>query len=310
MQTEEDEVRDFRRVQIMQEDREPAVSPTPVTNRTRTLGQTPSDQSSLPDASRGSLHRNEKEHHENGFSRERSTTQKRDHEHTASDGGAARPEVNVLGLHPSSSPTTNISLTNSALERPLHDPQRLPPFETFARLARPSTKLDRTMVDIYADALYNPNAAITPASLSRPGQVSRAPSDELFAQRLQAANDQHLGRNQSTSALERDSWPFRHGSPLAPSPQPIAHPEATREPVGQEGSRQAPVQNLEDLTGSGAAEGLQPSLFSSNPRAFKPNSHLHSAVPDLVPPPLPPPRFIPFDFPVLDYQEDPWYEFQ
>ncbi|KAK0651328.1 hypothetical protein B0T16DRAFT_322546 [Cercophora newfieldiana] len=76
-------------------------------------------------------------------------------------------------------------------------------------------KLDRTMTDIYADELYNPNFTLgaTPSS-----QVPISPSNAIFAQRLQAAN-QHLSAVQSpVSTTSRDKSPFRNGSPLAPMP--------------------------------------------------------------------------------------------
>ncbi|KAF3076007.1 Transcriptional regulator RPN4 [Trichoderma lentiforme] len=78
-------------------------------------------------------------------------------------------------------------------------------------------KLDRTMTDVYGDELYNPNFTIT--SSPQQSQVTAAPSD-VFNQRISAANSQHLStiRHSPTSSISRDISPFRHGSPLAPSP--------------------------------------------------------------------------------------------
>ncbi|KAL7784663.1 hypothetical protein V8C37DRAFT_395398 [Trichoderma ceciliae] len=78
-------------------------------------------------------------------------------------------------------------------------------------------KLDRTMTDVYGDELYNPNFTIT--SSPQQSQVTAAPSD-VFNQRISAANSQHLStiRHSPTSSISRDLSPFRHGSPLAPSP--------------------------------------------------------------------------------------------
>lgn len=77
-------------------------------------------------------------------------------------------------------------------------------------------KLDRTMTDIYGDELFNPNFTITSAP---PSQMAVSPSNEVFAQRLQAANSQHLSAVHSpVSAPSRDRSPFQHGSPLAPAP--------------------------------------------------------------------------------------------
>ncbi|KAG8160469.1 hypothetical protein KVR01_010005 [Diaporthe batatas] len=77
-------------------------------------------------------------------------------------------------------------------------------------------KLDRTMTDIYSDELYNPNFSIT--SVSQPSQTTVSPNHEVFAQRLQAANSQHLSATQSPISTSRGRSPFRQGSPLAPQP--------------------------------------------------------------------------------------------
>jgi hypothetical protein len=79
-------------------------------------------------------------------------------------------------------------------------------------------KLDRTMTDIYGDELYSPNFAITSTSPSQ-AQVSVSPTNDVFNQRLHAANNQHLSAAHSpASTTSRDRSPFRTGSPLAPSP--------------------------------------------------------------------------------------------
>ncbi|KAL4732504.1 hypothetical protein ACLX1H_001520 [Fusarium chlamydosporum] len=79
-------------------------------------------------------------------------------------------------------------------------------------------KLDRTMTDIYADELYSPNFAITSTPPSQ-AQVSVSPTNDVFSQRLHAANNQHLSAAHSpASSTSRDRSPFRTGSPLAPSP--------------------------------------------------------------------------------------------
>ncbi|KAI3400031.1 hypothetical protein diail_4865 [Diaporthe ilicicola] len=80
-------------------------------------------------------------------------------------------------------------------------------------------KLDRTMTDIYSDELYNPNFSITSMSPSQPSQTTMSPNHEVFAQRLQAANSQHLSATHSPiSTISRGRSPFRQGSPLAPAP--------------------------------------------------------------------------------------------
>ncbi|KAF4413601.1 Zinc finger protein rsv2 [Colletotrichum fructicola] len=77
-------------------------------------------------------------------------------------------------------------------------------------------KLDRTMTDIYNDELYSPNFTITSASPAH-SQMAMSPNNDVFAQRLNAANNQHLSAAQSpASSGSRDRSPFRQGSPLAP----------------------------------------------------------------------------------------------
>ncbi|KAH0428892.1 C2H2 transcription factor [Colletotrichum camelliae] len=77
-------------------------------------------------------------------------------------------------------------------------------------------KLDRTMTDIYNDELYSPNFTITSASPAH-SQMAMSPNNDVFAQRLNAANNQHLSAAQSpVSSGSRDRSPFRQGSPLAP----------------------------------------------------------------------------------------------
>lgn len=79
-------------------------------------------------------------------------------------------------------------------------------------------KLDRTMTDVYGDELYNPDFGITSTSST---QIPISPTaNELFVQRMQAANNQHLtaGVNSPLSATSRDRSPFQQNSPLANMP--------------------------------------------------------------------------------------------
>lgn len=81
-------------------------------------------------------------------------------------------------------------------------------------------KLDRTMTDVYADELYNPNFNMSAAPTSA-AVTTQSPQNDVFSQRLQAANSQHLNASQaqapSLTIPSRDRSPFRQGSPLAPS---------------------------------------------------------------------------------------------
>ncbi|KAI0205807.1 hypothetical protein F4808DRAFT_448159 [Astrocystis sublimbata] len=77
-------------------------------------------------------------------------------------------------------------------------------------------KLDRTMTDIYNDELYSPNFTITSASPSPQNQLVLSPTNDLFNQRIQAANSQHLYPAHSPVSTEsRGQSPFRQGSPYA-----------------------------------------------------------------------------------------------
>ncbi|KAG9250796.1 26S proteasome regulatory subunit-like protein [Emericellopsis atlantica] len=81
-------------------------------------------------------------------------------------------------------------------------------------------KLDRTMTDVYGDELYSPNFAITSTPPSQPqGLTTISPPSEIFSQRLNAANSQHLGMAHSpasvTTADHKISSPFRPSSPFA-----------------------------------------------------------------------------------------------
>ncbi|KAG6001080.1 hypothetical protein E4U21_004699 [Claviceps maximensis] len=78
-------------------------------------------------------------------------------------------------------------------------------------------KLDRTMTDIYGDELYNPNFAIT--STSPPQSHSVSAGSEVFSQRINAANHQHMSAVQSpSSSAPRTRSPFRTSSPFSASP--------------------------------------------------------------------------------------------
>lgn len=81
---------------------------------------------------------------------------------------------------------------------------------------RSAPKLDRTMTDVYGDELYSPSFIVGSTS---PAHAPVSPNNELFAQRLQAANSQHLNAGHSpNSVASRDRSPFRNGSALAPMP--------------------------------------------------------------------------------------------
>jgi 26S proteasome regulatory subunit N4 len=85
-----------------------------------------------------------------------------------------------------------------------------------------TAKLDRTMTDVYADELYNPSFQITsaPQTSTLAPNVTLSPQNDVFTQRLLAANSQHLNASNTQAPLtipSRERSPFRQGSPLAPS---------------------------------------------------------------------------------------------
>lgn len=81
-------------------------------------------------------------------------------------------------------------------------------------------KLDRTMTDIFSDELFDPNSIMPSGSRSQPTQTSLSPTHDMFVQRVQAANNQHLtaATQPPVSSVPRGRSPFRNGSPLAPAP--------------------------------------------------------------------------------------------
>jgi hypothetical protein len=81
----------------------------------------------------------------------------------------------------------------------------------------PVPKLERTTTDAYADELYSPNFTMPSQSSA---QTSISPTSDLFNQRIQAANNQHLSAvtNSPVSSTSRDRSPFRTGSPMAAMP--------------------------------------------------------------------------------------------
>ncbi|KAG6018307.1 hypothetical protein E4U43_005214 [Claviceps pusilla] len=78
-------------------------------------------------------------------------------------------------------------------------------------------KLDRTMTDVYGDELYNPNFVITSTSPPQSHSATSASSD-VFSQRINAANHQHLSAVQSPgSSGSRARSPFQTSSPFSSS---------------------------------------------------------------------------------------------
>ncbi|KAK7997457.1 elongation factor 1-beta [Apiospora arundinis] len=149
-------------------------------------------------------------------------------------------------LHPQPMPSLSSIFGPPSQIRPLHSPVSERPSPIYSPFARPHSlpanpdeplfhewiddleyytkknrhdedvkekgKIDRTMTDIYSDELYSPTFSIERATAESRSQTAMPPSNDLFAQRLQAANHQHLIAPTSSPSLS----PFRHGSHLAP----------------------------------------------------------------------------------------------
>ncbi|KAI0518582.1 hypothetical protein F5B22DRAFT_654045 [Xylaria bambusicola] len=79
-------------------------------------------------------------------------------------------------------------------------------------------KLNRTMTDVYGDELYSPNFTITSASPPPETHMVMSPPNDLFSQRIQAANNQHFLATQSPVSNDSGGQsPFTQGSPYASS---------------------------------------------------------------------------------------------
>lgn len=120
---------------------------------------------------------------------------------------SGRPSITSVASHDSHSPSTP----------PSHEDERQ---KSAYRSTMP--KLDRTMTDVYVDELYNPSFQIIsapPTSTAAPSVVL-SPQNDVFSQRLQTANSQHLSASNTQTPLtipSRERSPFRQGSPLAPT---------------------------------------------------------------------------------------------
>jgi protein RPN4 len=95
-----------------------------------------------------------------------------------------------------------------------------------AAYPRTVPKLTRTITDAYSDELYHPSLQFAP-TVAAPAAPASPPRD-VFAQRLQAANSQHLSAGHQTPLTmpAREKSPFRQGSPLAPVPSQRFGPDA------------------------------------------------------------------------------------
>ncbi|QPH10120.1 hypothetical protein C2857_001295 [Epichloe festucae Fl1] len=121
-------------------------------------------------------------------------------------------------------------------------------------------KLDRTMTDVYGDELYNPNFAITSTSSPQAHSVISVGSD-VFSQRINAANHQHLSAAQSPGSTgSRARSPFRTSSPFSTSPArgfAAPHLSSTQQWCEQNHNNNGQISHLES-----AAEPETPKTIS------------------------------------------------
>lgn len=116
-------------------------------------------------------------------------------------------------------------------------------------------KLHRTMTDVYGDELYNPSFAITSSSPAHSANASTT-TNQLFSQRLSAANSQHLNAAHSpTSTASRGLSPFQATSPYAPPQmQDFGTSFGTTQKMGHGGPYQQPGTGL----GAPSAGDIEP----------------------------------------------------
>ncbi|AEO71614.1 uncharacterized protein THITE_2124226 [Thermothielavioides terrestris NRRL 8126] len=131
------------------------------------------------------------------------------------DRGLMPPSDHATGSSRSQPVSVASSIASDSPATPAGEPEEDKRHNTAAVPAVP--KLGRTMTDAFNDELFNPNFTITSSSS---GPTSISPTSDVFNQRLQAANNQHLSAvtSSSMSATSRDRSPFRQGSPFAHLP--------------------------------------------------------------------------------------------
>ncbi|KAK3386914.1 hypothetical protein B0H63DRAFT_142510 [Podospora didyma] len=128
------------------------------------------------------------------------------------DRGLLPPPDHLIGSNRSRPVSVASSIASDSPATPAEEPEEI---RRQRNVISTIPKLDRTYTDVCNDELYSPsfsNASATSA------QMPISPSNDLFNQRLQSANNQHLSAHSPISGTPKDRSPFRHGSPLAPLP--------------------------------------------------------------------------------------------
>ncbi|KAI9792365.1 MAG: hypothetical protein M1833_001097 [Piccolia ochrophora] len=149
-------------------------------------------------------------------------------------------------------------------------------------------KLDRTMSDMYQEDLFNVTAFVptTSVPLSEGGAGGNqllSPYRNVFAERIQAANQEHLhAQSQSpASSVSRERSPFRQGSQYAPATGNYD----TRSPLRE------PQQLGTEIEAHVLRQPAQPEGFLSTPKTISPKDALleyHESEEDAKMPLFPP----------------------
>lgn len=151
---DEDEIRNFRRVQNVQGNPQQEFRPTHVPTLNDVSGQSTSHSPNEQDA------------------------------HNVSQGASEHPETSTNGTE-----ISEVSPDQTQQQRNIFASTDVP-IERPINFAVP--KLDRTMNGVCSDELYDTNFVGNTSSSSKANQASIYPPSKLFAQRLQAAKDHHL----------------------------------------------------------------------------------------------------------------------
>lgn len=142
--------------------------------------------------------------------------------------GSSKPSISTVASNdsPSTPPShrdeRQQSGMTSSMDSSLNEYLLLSHFKGARTSSHQMPKLDRTMTDAYNDELFNPDYPIISAPSPAPAstRTSASSRNDIFTQRLQAANHQHLNANnqEASTGSSRERSPFQPGSPLAPSP--------------------------------------------------------------------------------------------
>lgn len=204
------------------------------------------------------------------------------------------PSVSTVSRNSPATPQTSLDELDDASKAIANGEDRLPDvdwsMDEYLRLySRPEygsqngnalsigiPKLNRTISDIYQDELYNPALVTTPQVPKPPtGQTMLNPYRNVFADRIQAANQGHMSaRSQSPATMNRERSPFRQNSHLVTEfsnsgmPQPPL-PTSMSMSMGQQNGEPKTISPKDALLDFNESEDTSmPPLFSSNQPDF------------------------------------------